>query len=237
MFGNWNRCFELARAKWVVLLHDDDLLSPQYISYMCSLLDEMKDAAIIKPTMRNWYDNGESPRLSFPKLTSKKYYQVHTVDYIFMGNYFGAPTCCLFNKNIMKESGGFTHELEPCGDIATVFHLAMYYKVYLLKQVLGIQRVGKNETVKPEVLSLFMAVRYNMTLFLINKYHLNWLLGNWYLIPMIHIFYRTIQKWWNRDFNYDISLLQKGHLTLGNCFFYRSINFIYRILWKIRHTF
>lgn len=31
MFGNWNRCIELARGEWVTLLHDDDLLIPNYL--------------------------------------------------------------------------------------------------------------------------------------------------------------------------------------------------------------
>ena len=37
-FNNWNRCLELARGKWICLLHSDDELLPQYLSVMQKLV-------------------------------------------------------------------------------------------------------------------------------------------------------------------------------------------------------
>ncbi|RDU58459.1 glycosyltransferase [Helicobacter sp. MIT 99-5507] len=34
LFGNFNRCIELANGKWVCLLHDDDILLPNYLKEM-----------------------------------------------------------------------------------------------------------------------------------------------------------------------------------------------------------
>lgn len=34
LFGNFNRCIELANGKWVCLLHDDDVLLPNYLKEM-----------------------------------------------------------------------------------------------------------------------------------------------------------------------------------------------------------
>jgi glycosyltransferase involved in cell wall biosynthesis len=39
MFGNWNRSIELARAEWYTILHDDDLLQPEFASRMMAILD------------------------------------------------------------------------------------------------------------------------------------------------------------------------------------------------------
>lgn len=32
LFGNWNRCLEIAKGKWIAMLHDDDLLAPDYMN-------------------------------------------------------------------------------------------------------------------------------------------------------------------------------------------------------------
>lgn len=37
MVGNWNRCLELARGEWLVILHDDDWLSPRYLEVTLGL--------------------------------------------------------------------------------------------------------------------------------------------------------------------------------------------------------
>lgn len=39
MFGNWNRCFELAHGKWLCILHDDDRLQPAYIETVSHVLN------------------------------------------------------------------------------------------------------------------------------------------------------------------------------------------------------
>ena len=38
MFGNWNRCIELARGEWLTILNDDDLLDPDFAATMLALL-------------------------------------------------------------------------------------------------------------------------------------------------------------------------------------------------------
>ena len=37
MFGNWNRCLELANSEWVLILHDDDMIEEHYISNMMTV--------------------------------------------------------------------------------------------------------------------------------------------------------------------------------------------------------
>lgn len=38
MFGNFNRCIELARAEWMTILHDDDLLSDDFLALTLSVV-------------------------------------------------------------------------------------------------------------------------------------------------------------------------------------------------------
>ena len=44
MFGNWNRCIELARSEWVFILSDDDLLDRSFVEAMLAVTD--RDEAI-----------------------------------------------------------------------------------------------------------------------------------------------------------------------------------------------
>ncbi|MGX2983837.1 glycosyltransferase family 2 protein, partial [Helicobacter sp. 23-1045] len=43
LFGNWNRCIELAQGKWVCLLHSDDLLMPNYLREMQNALAKLDE--------------------------------------------------------------------------------------------------------------------------------------------------------------------------------------------------
>lgn len=39
VFGNFNRCIRLARAEWLTILNDDDLLDPEYLKLMFAEID------------------------------------------------------------------------------------------------------------------------------------------------------------------------------------------------------
>jgi len=59
MFGNWNRSIELARAEWYTMLHDDDLLVPQFASRMMAVLD--RDRSIDGLTCQRLFFGPEVP--------------------------------------------------------------------------------------------------------------------------------------------------------------------------------
>ena len=40
IYGNWNRCLQLARGKWYTMLHDDDLLSNNFLKEMMGVLNK-----------------------------------------------------------------------------------------------------------------------------------------------------------------------------------------------------
>jgi len=52
MVGNWNRLFTLAKGKYVVMLHDDDLLLPTFLSE-CVKLAKRLNADLIRPLSSN----------------------------------------------------------------------------------------------------------------------------------------------------------------------------------------
>lgn len=235
VFGNWNRCFELAQSEWVILLHDDDMLLPSFLRIMVEILKSVKnkkELAIIKTFLITWKEGTKNdfPKLDKPRKNSL--FKVKGLDYIFLGNYFGAPTCCLFNKSIMMNSGGFSKRIEPCGDPAVIFNLAMKYDVFILKQKLGIQRLGRNETLNISTLEKFMETRYYMTRYMINRYKLHWLLGNAYLNASIYDFYSQIKEYWNPNFEYDIVCLTgvSNKVLKRNFISYKFVKYIYSLI-------
>jgi glycosyltransferase len=47
MVGNWNRCLDLAMGRWVVILHDDDWLSPHCLELMLALVDANPELRLV----------------------------------------------------------------------------------------------------------------------------------------------------------------------------------------------
>jgi glycosyltransferase involved in cell wall biosynthesis len=45
--ANWNRCLELARAELIILLHGDDLLTPDYLERAVAEMDRHPDVALL----------------------------------------------------------------------------------------------------------------------------------------------------------------------------------------------
>jgi len=39
-YGNWNRCVELAKGKWVTILNDDDILLPDFLTTVTPYIKE-----------------------------------------------------------------------------------------------------------------------------------------------------------------------------------------------------
>lgn len=236
VFGNWNRCFELSKSKWVILLHDDDILHSTFIDTINKVLIHISDPdnlAIIKPTLISWYEKDERPNYKKHNTKKFKFKKVKAFDYPFLGNYFGAPTCCLFNKDIILKTGGFSKIIEPCGDIATILKLSMTYNVFLFKDVLGIQRIGTNETLNPKTLELFIRTRYYVSKYLIQHYHLKKVLNKHYMSAFMYSFYKNIRQWWNKDFHFDINNINEYRVSYLDMAYYKIIKNIYRIYFKI----
>lgn len=75
LFANWNRCFELAQSEWIIMLHDDDLLTVDYLPWMRSALQAAKNADLIAAQHSSYQIPQENQALEFAKLcapTSQK---------------------------------------------------------------------------------------------------------------------------------------------------------------------
>lgn len=157
LFGNLNRCFELARGEWVALLHDDDLLNEDYLSAVSPLLSRMHSAAAIMANFDRLDERGaERPAASgTPRggAASNLVTRVRPSEAIMHDrNVYGAPTCgSLFRREVVLAEGGFDDDC-PSADWFFVFRLSAHHPVYRTVTSVGQYRLAHNMSLKPETL-------------------------------------------------------------------------------------
>lgn len=173
LFGNWNRCIELAKGKWVCLLHSDDLLMPNYLRELKNAilkLDESK-VGMISSNAENIGEKiafsqdaleEEKARIKSQSLQGKlkarlKNLIFHSSTQAFE---FGdkdilvypttRPSALLHNKNLCLKFGGYNQEEYPMGDIfgalrcAKSFGIAHYNVTTNYKRIDISQGMQKN---------------------------------------------------------------------------------------------
>lgn len=154
MFGNWNRCVELSRGGWVLLLHDDDILDPRYLERVmphaaegrellytrCSIFDAngMRSSAVERCLDRFYAAAGFSDRLLGVKAGQ-----------FFWGNPL-PPSSVMFRREVAVRIGGFNENFFPTSDEVFWFRYfdAVDGRIYCLNDRLVKYRVGTNESAK-----------------------------------------------------------------------------------------
>ena len=164
MGGNWNRCFELAQGEWVSILHDDDMLSPQYLKRISFFLKSRKADCYCTAKKKIYNDyaiDGQEDKREvknrFKSIMKDKLIKRTNKDVFFSNsNIYGPPTAgTLINRKKFIEFGGFDTD-----SITTDFYFFMDFsrehKIYITVEELGYYRYFENATYKKEVLKAFI---------------------------------------------------------------------------------
>lgn len=126
-YGNWNRLFLLCKTKYLVLIHDDDVLHPNYLKEMDKVLQRFPAAASINAKQINW-DGGKynwpDYKVKYRVISNNAY-----TNFAFFSSQ--APSGCLYNVKDMRESGGFNGILPYSYDYLNVFTMCLQGKVLL----------------------------------------------------------------------------------------------------------
>ncbi len=163
MFGNLNRCIELARAPYITYLHDDDELYSDTLSKLFDARETIKDEkAAIFSLYSNINDQGKYIKKemlmsgnimlrairSFRKTFHIKHiYKSSLVDFI-KGNPNPAGEGTLFNTKLLREIGGFNPELYPSSDFALNINYSYHYGSFFLNETLLKVRIAENESMR-----------------------------------------------------------------------------------------
>ncbi len=161
MMGNWNRCFWLASAKWVVLLHDDDILFDSYLEtvypwiestnctmagvFHSDLYEEDFEGNIDEKYAKHLGKNQQILNV----LRNGKPFLVKYTD--IFANVYPAPIASIHQKKAVLELGGFD-DLDNAGAGDEKFFVNQIYngKTIIIPQILAFRGIGTNDTLKPE---------------------------------------------------------------------------------------
>ena len=206
MVGNWNRLFTLAKGKYVVMLHDDDLLLPYYLKECMFIINNVSDVGILKPQSKSFtnrvQENIQENIISNNISKIKRLYDI--------SNYYsyalGAPTGCVFKKEYVLTIGGFNPEFYPTMDLCFVSLFSLVYKVYTFGETLVLYRWSVNETLNLSTLNGFIINDYYYRFQLLRKYYLpRWFIQRYlYVLTCRKI---NLNKKINPNFTFDKDIL------------------------------
>ncbi len=178
MFGNWNRCIELANGNWIILLHDDDLISPDYLKIISDMMQTNSDMELLYSRYVTFKKNGIHKSITTKlqnildkifKLDNKKI-QLVMSDF-FWGNPIPPSGACFLKKTAI-EIGGFNEEFWPNADMIfwCNYYNAIHKKALYLNKELVFYRIEDNESSKKTTKLNFIKNDYYFRMLLINKF-------------------------------------------------------------------
>lgn len=147
--GNWNRMLELCPTRWCMMLHDDDVLFPDRMSFLLDMVREHPTAAVISFAKVDFrgeggYDGEEIPLARTAKSMRLELGQclasnpVHVVG-------------LLLRRDVILSHGGFDNSYYPSIDYECWLRLLIAGEAVVLSQaIIGAYRWFDNDTLRPE---------------------------------------------------------------------------------------
>ncbi|MCS6136732.1 glycosyltransferase family 2 protein [Shewanella baltica] len=148
MFGNWNRCIELARAPKLTILNDDDLLNPDFIKKTHHLAGQ----AAISVGCTQFK---EKVHLQWPINNINKTNLLTVADF-FLGNPIPGSLGFLMIKKQAVELGGYNSELWPTSDYDFSYRYYQSFGIKKMSSKLAAYRWLENESLKTKTLEGFL---------------------------------------------------------------------------------
>ena len=247
MIGNMNRCAELAHGYYLAYLHDDDLLHNNYLCSIEKALKEIKDdncAAYVvnrdiigkNPTGINEYVKnvlkGVARLLFLFRFAYRKKYELLTPEKVLLSwnkNYYLAPTCgTLFVKKKFLEIGGWNEDYYPVFDAILFLQLNQRYKIYFIREKLGVYRWDVNASLNADVRISTCCYRLR----LINYNYSSKKLSSFFFSNRDVLSYLELNKYKNNEIN---EILHKVNIeykkpTICQIAVFKIKNFSYRLI-------
>ena len=159
--GNWNRSCELCKTDWYCLLHDDDMMKPEYLKTMMKIVQESPDYGLVgvyvdfedkredkakSGLLRNGFD--ALIRL-FVYLRKGKAIPLTLNDNI--KDIYAISTCLFLNREKVIAVGGSEDAYFPNSDSVFNSKMNAYYSTAFVPVVLATRGVYANQSLKQEV--------------------------------------------------------------------------------------
>jgi len=135
--GNWNRCLQRARGRWVMILHEDDLLYPWYLDTVVPRLCAGASAVCTRVVQ------GAAPPLLAPpagRPAVRRYLPLY-----FIKSSFTPFPGVLFPGELGRRLGGFDARHGPLADYEFWYRLACAGRVEVVRQVAAFYRTSPDQ--------------------------------------------------------------------------------------------
>lgn len=231
MAGNWNRLFELAVGDYVVMLHDDDLLLPNFLVEGMALLDSNKTIDLLKPQFYQFTTDSKDINYNqIPKLDNKLF----KIDYVsfYQGCFIGAPTGIFFKKESVFKIGGYNDEFFPSLDYCFYAIFSANFNLFFYRKNLSLYRIGANESLNINTLKGFVISDYFLIKQLLQNYGVpKQIIKNYLRIRTVDVV-NTYKNNLNSEFTFDFNLIgiKPINTYLGKIYVY-----ILRLLFVIQN--
>ena len=132
LFGNMNRCLDLAQGKYIRILCDDDRLIPGCLTHETALMDAHPAAALLATRIYIVNEAGERVGMFGEHLAPGLYHGRDVVPAALwvLSHYghtiFGYPSGVLMRRDAVKKAGHFDTTSKQIGDVAYYLKLAQY---------------------------------------------------------------------------------------------------------------
>ena len=121
MFGNWNKCIELARGKRLTILNDDDLLSKDWLNLVCS----MENRSYLFGVRAISFKSRESVGDDFSVRSKIQFYlKPH---HFFMGIWTNGVLGTVFEREKLLAIGGFDQSKFPLADLYLLYKYVSHF--------------------------------------------------------------------------------------------------------------
>lgn len=216
MVGNFNRGYELAQTEWVIMIHDDDLVYPDYLKRMFPISSKCNADAIFCGYM--YYHGDHIPKR---RLNQKRYLQkIHLMD-CYYSNPFSIAANMLRKSTVMK-LGGFNELAYPCQDYHLFTKIVNYGNVYKYSACLTMYRIGINESLHIDTLTGFMHNDEIISRQILSKCHFPKLMIK---NLIIHVLINK-QDLFRKKYNPNLNYLDESKFTYFQRFSSRITNYI-----------
>lgn len=167
MVANWNRCLELSNGIYVIMVHDDDILYPDFITTCEKILNSGLKVDLLFFQKVYWHQGKEEKPHFRQKETSLKIYRMNYNDFLLKNDC--PPTGMFVRRQKILDIGGFQVETYPSADYYFNVKAVRFLHIYFIRKNLFIYRWGENSTLKIQTLQGFVRQDIALKEWLMNR--------------------------------------------------------------------
>lgn len=171
LMNNMNRAIQLAKTNWVLMIHDDDWLCPNYISEIDKYRVKYKDYTIFVPSHTTFYfDKFVETKSSLREWVCKvkDCWRIKPID--FINGTCATPTGTLYCRDSFLKSGGYIEDYGYAADYVFFARYSSYGKIMRVNAKLFNYRFAENESLKQDTIDNFRLIGHYLSVYLLKRY-------------------------------------------------------------------